>query len=368
MSGSAAVSGIRFLGPLDGDILNRHDGTAVAGGLEIEVRGEAPPAVAVSVNGVPMRREGGAFAGRLVLSEFETRLQASAPGVGEESIMVLWDRDSFPRYRFSVDDNVQFLKDLALNADRYASLFDNWYLARWREMHRRYGARIQFNIYYATDARDFNLSQMPTQYREEWQANADWLRLTFHAYADKPDKPYISATYEEIERDYVLITNEIERFAGPELVSPFTTVHWGEATLEGCRALRKHGIQGLAGYFVLQNGKPAVSYYLDEEQTRHLSGRDYWKDTREDILFIRHDIVVNTMPVERIVPHLEGVTADPHQAEVLELMVHEQYFCPFLPNYQPDVQQRVEAAIAWVTERGYRPIFFEEGFLGAASG
>ncbi|MCX7869879.1 MAG: hypothetical protein N2322_08015, partial [Terrimicrobiaceae bacterium] len=45
----------------------------------------------------------------------------------------------------------------------------------------------------------------------------------------------------------------------------------------------------------------------------------YWKDTREDLLFIRHDLVCNTLPVSEIVPHLERVPADPHQAEVLEL-------------------------------------------------
>jgi hypothetical protein len=402
----AGRSSVRFLQPWDGDILNRHDGKAVEGGLEIVVRGEAPPNAAVIVNGVPMRRDGGTFVGSVVLRDFETTLTArtvppeaggergasvppeaggergasvppevggeggaSVPpevgGEGGASITVLWDRRSFPRYRFSVDDNIQFLKDLAVNATRYDSLFDNWYLAFWRDMNRRYGARIQLNIYYATDERDFNLSQLSDRYRDEWRANADWLRLTFHAYADMPNRPYIQASYEEIERDYLLITREIERFAGPELLSPFTTIHWGEATLDGCRALRDHGMRGFAGYFVLQNDQPAVSYYLNRAQTEHLNARDYWKDTRENILFVKHDQVVNTMPLERVVPHLEEVTSRPHEAEVLELMVHEQYFCPFLRHYQPDIPQRVEAAIRCVTEKGYKPIFFEEGFLGA---
>ncbi len=358
-------STVRFLQPWDGDILNRHDGKAVEGGLEITVRGEAPANAAVTVNGIPMRRDGTTFVGNVVLRDFETKLTARAEGVGEESITLLWDRNSFPRYRFSVDDNIQFLKDLAANATRYNSLFDNWYLAFWREMNQRYGARVQFNVYYATDERDFNLSQMPVRYRDEWKANADWLRLTFHAYADHPDRPYLRATYEEIERDFVLIHREIERFAGPELLSPFTTIHWGAATLEACRALRDHGMRGFAGYFILQDGEPLVSYYLDREQVEHVNTRDYWKDTRENILFVKHDQVVNTIPLERVVPHLEEVAARPHEAEVIELMVHEQYFCPFLSHYQPDIQQRVEAAIRWATEKGYKPVFFEEGFLGA---
>ncbi|NLC57784.1 MAG: hypothetical protein GX774_13185 [Armatimonadetes bacterium] len=362
---SGEVSAIRFLQPVDGDILNRHDGTPVEEGLAITVRVDAPAEAQVTVNGTPLSREGEVFTGRLLLRAPETRLCARAEGHGEETITVLWDRHSFPRYRFSVDDNIQFLKDLARNAGRYGSLFDNHYLAFWREMHRRYGARIQFNVYYATDERDFNLTQMPECYRDEWQANADWLRLTFHAYADKPDRPYLGAGYDVLAHDYQLVTREIERFAGPELLSPFTTVHWGEATREGCQALRDQGIRGLAGYFVFENERASVSYYLDAAQVAHLNRRDYWKDTQTDLLFIKHDLVCNTLPLEAIVPHLEQVSANPHEAEVLELMVHEQYFCPFLPHYQPDAGDRVEAAIRWATEHGYRSIFYEEGFLGA---
>ena len=42
----AKPSSVRFLQPWDGDILNRHDGKAVEGGLEIAVRGEAPAGAA----------------------------------------------------------------------------------------------------------------------------------------------------------------------------------------------------------------------------------------------------------------------------------------------------------------------------------
>src|SRR5579885_273475 len=92
------------------------------------------------------------------------------------------------------------------------------------------------------------------------------------------------------------------------------------------RALRAEGVRGLVGYFEARDGLPSVCYYLPLAQWRYLSGRDYWKDTREDLLFLRHDMVVNLFPLEQIVPRLEQVAADPHQAEILELMIHEQYF------------------------------------------
>lgn len=167
-------------------------------------------------------------------------------------------------------------------------------------------------------------------------------------------------------RDYRLVTRQIERFAGPELLSPFTTIHWGAATLAAARALREEGVRGLVGYFEERDELPRVAYYLFTPQWRYLLARDYWKDTRQDLIFLRHDLVINTVALEGIVPHLERVAADPHQAEVLELMIHEQYFYPDYVAYQPDFRRRVERAIRWAVERGYRPAFFEEGFLGAA--
>jgi hypothetical protein len=48
----------------------------------------------------------------------------------------------------------------------------------------------------------------------------------------------------------------------------------------------------------------------------------------------------------------------------MDLFTHEQYFWPFYVNYVPDHFKRLEATIQWVTEHGYKPIFFHEGFLG----
>ncbi len=120
-------------------------------------------------------------------------------------------------------------------------------------------------------------------------------------------------------------------------------------------------MRGLVGYFEEEKGdSPLVSYYLPRDEWRYLSGRDYWKDTKEDIVFLRHDIVINLFPVDEVVPRLEKIAADPHQAEIMELMIHEQYFYPDYHHYEPDYRERVERAIAWVTQRGYKPVFFED--------
>lgn len=349
---------LRITEPPDGAILNRHDGETTAAGLWIPVKGEGTGKI--KVNGVPAKAAGGKWEARVLLREQENRLVVEN-NASKDAITVLWDRDSVPRYRVSLDDNIWFLRDIAQKG--YGSIFDNPFLAFWRDMHQKYGTKVHFNIYYETDG--FNLSQMPDRYKDEWRRNADWIRLSFHARANDPDKPYIKAPAEQVIRDYRQVTAEIIRFAGKELLGPVTTIHWGEATRETCEALRKEGIKVLVGYFDFEDGEPRVSYYLDKPRVQYLSGRDYWKDTKLDILFVRHDLVMNSFKPDEIQRKLDEIGKDPHQSEVIELMIHEQYYYPDYRAYEPDYKERVETAIKWVTKKGHKPVWFGEGFLGS---
>jgi len=356
---------LRITEPVDGAILNHNDGETTPMGLRILVQGSSRLAGTVRINDISAPVREGRFQAPITLSGRETKIVAEGVGQRHE-ITVFWDRDSFKRYRVSTDDNIWFLRDIARNAATYSSIFDNAYLGFWRQMHVKYGTKVHFNLYYETQG--FNLSQMPDKFRPEWQKNADWIRLTFHARANDPDRPYLHASPEKVRQDYRLVTEEIERFAGKELSSPITTVHWGTITRASARALHAEGVRGLVGYFELNDGLPSVSYYLPLAQLRYLMGHDYWKDMQEDFFFVRHDMVINLFPLADIVPRLEQVAADPHQAEIMELMIHEQYFYPDYVAYEPDYRQRVERAIEWVTQHGYKPVFYSEGFLGASPG
>jgi sugar lactone lactonase YvrE len=354
---------LRITEPVDGAILNRHDGEAVSGGLRIAVQGTIQGAGPVRVNGAPASVANGRFATTLTLQARETRIVAEASGGLRDEAVVLWDRDSFPRYRFSTDDNIWFLRDIARHAATYHSIFDNPYLAFWRAMHEKYGTKIHFNIYYQTQG--FNLSQMPDKFRPEWQANANWIHLGMHARGNDPDRPYLHASGQQVRADYRLIEHEIERFAGKALTCSEMTVHWGEVPREAIQALRQEGVQLQVAYFTANpDGLAMASLYVPLDQWRYLSGHDYWKDRQLDVILVRHDMVINLFPLPDIVPYLERLAADPHQSEVIELMIHEQYFYPDYVAYEPDYRQRVETAIRWVTEKGYKPVFYNEGFLG----
>jgi len=196
---------------------------------------------------------------------------------------------------------------------------------------------------------------MPDKYKSEFQENSDWLQFSFHALQNDPEKPYIHTTYEEILRDYDLVTEQIIRFAGHECLSATTTVHWGECTREGVRALRARGMRCLMGYFRFDELKPVVSYYMDLGHAFHVSRRDFWKDNNEDMVFGRINIVLNEDRFDDILKVLELERANPHTSGFIEMMIHEQYFYPEYEYYLKDFEKRLLTGVRWAVENGYKP-------------
>jgi hypothetical protein len=344
--------------------LNHRHGKQIGDGLKIQVSGQAPLRDRVTVNGSSAQRAGARFTSEITLRQKQTEIIAVAEGISgkhEHRVRVLWDRHSKPRYRFSIDDNSFFLRDVAKK--KYTSLFDCFYLKGLRELHSKYGTRFVLNIYYATED-GFELPQFPDRYKGEWQDNSDWLKLAFHAYSNKPDRPYQYAPASKLIADLDKVAEQIIRFAGEQTYSLPTVIHWAMVQPTALKPLYERGVRVLSGYFCRQNGIWDINYLLDDARSEYLSRHDALMDFDSGIAFSKVDIVCNTTPKERIVPTLEPLAKDPNQAEIMDLFTHEQYFWPFYSNYLPDHFQRLDVAIHWVTEHGYGPVFFHEGFLG----
>lgn len=357
--------GLELLFPRDGDVLNRHDGRLEGGRLIVPVRGVAPEGMEVLVNGVPAAREGESFSAEVALSRWEERIEVRA-GTQATAARVLCDRSGQRRYRFSVDDNIEWLADLGADPDSYPSLFDHWYLAFWQRMHEAYGAKIHLNIYNQTVDQRFRLAMLPEKWRGEFEENSPWLHLSFHALQDKPDRYYRTTTYDQLAEDFELVRSEIRRFAGETVITSETTVHWAEVPREACRALRDRGIDTLIGlFFTSEVGYISTKYYLGQETAEHIRGREAWRDYSEGFTFVDCDLVVNGVTLEEVEPSLEARVASPHTGEFLELIIHEQYFRPELRYYQPDAQEKTERVIKWAAEQGYEACFWSEGLLGA---
>ena len=83
--------------------------------------------------------------------------------------------------------------------------------------------------------------------------------------------------------------------------------------------------------------------------------RDFWVDTREDIIFVKDDIVIDTVPLAEIPAFMESISnAQNHCFHYV--LVHEQYFYEDYERYEPDYRERVFAAVDWCHRHGYRPV------------
>lgn len=350
---------IKFISPIDGDMLNERDGVFSDGRLVINVSLSAEPGHDISVNGKPAVFKDGVYTAVASLDSYSNTITAVDNTTGKSEKIVVYRLDNITgKYRLSLDDNIWFLEDIARNANNYKSIFENPYLGFYKKIHEEFGTKLHINIYYQT-ADGFDISQMPVKYKEEWKNNSDWIRLSFHAFADLPDMPYKDAGYDKMKHDCSMVLEQIARFAGEEVMGPVTTLHWGEATVEGSRALRDLGYKCQVGDFNVDNDLPPVSYYLDVEKRRNIYRRFIWKDNKEDIIFFRSAIITDCHKLENIPGFLDKIWADPHQSAYMDLLIHEQYFYPHYAAYQPDYRDKVHTAVRWAAEKGYKPAFLE---------
>ncbi|WP_439585337.1 hypothetical protein [Dyadobacter bucti] len=353
-------SNIEFISPVDGDMLHANDGIMTEEYLQVLFKIAAPEESRLTLNDTETEYQNGIFTAEIRLHDYENTIHLRDETTGEEKYITVYRLKNFAnKYRLSIDDNIWFLRDIQEHADSYNSLFDNPYLAFLKEVNDRYGTKIHLNLFYQTDGifqkDDFNLSKFTAKFKNEWRENAGWLTLSFHALGEFPDQPYINAGYDEVKKDCDLVVGEIKRFAGEEVMTSVTTIHWGEATRDASRVLRNAGYKGQLGYFNIDDDQYSASYYLSEEQRRHIKKRFVWKDHSEDIVFIKTSIVIDTKTLEEIVPHLNSYLENANRPPYLDLLVHEQYFYPFYFNYQPDYREKILAAVNWAHENGYEP-------------
>ena len=351
---------LKILFPWDGDFVNSRDGESRDGALWIPVKVSASAAV----NGIPTAYDASqnCHIAQVPLYGYRNTLIArTSTQTHRIQVFTMADKH-LQKFRVSSDDNIRFLQDLTLG--NYPSIFDHPYLAVYKKAHDLYGAVVHLNLFYAFDEKArslfsdhpsyFDLSMMTDRYKEEFQANANWLKLAFHAKSEFPDKPYLSADADTVREDCLAICREICRFAGRECLSDSTTVHWGEATREGVRALRELGLRSLTGYFELDAAdEPLVSYYADIDTLLHVGSRDFWMDTAENMIFGRIDRVLNIGTLEENRSAVLAAAEDPHRGGFVSLMIHEQYFYKDYVNYLHDFETRVLEACRLLHEKGY---------------
>jgi len=354
---------IKFLYPIDGDVLfSVADGIEILNTLEIKVKLSAPKGSIVSVNGVCAKLENNEYSAIIRLDSYRNAIEATDEKTGTNYVIyVYWFKGGYMTYRVGVDDVIFTFEDIAKNSEKYKSLFDNPYLSMFKELHELYNIKAHMHIYYQNADGSFNLSMFPDKYKEEFRANACWLKFTFHSLANDPASPYKYNSYESAYSEGKLVENEIRRFAGSEVLSNVTSQHWADSDIYGTRAFRALGYKVIDGYFTFDTkGEPYVSYYLNKEQTLHIAKRDFWVDNKEDIIFVRDDIIIDSVSLEKINEVLDEVKVNPTGHAFMYLLIHEQYFYHFYEAYQIDYKEKLFTAVKWAHDNGYKPTFIKD--------
>lgn len=359
---------VHFVFPIDGDCINSADGVREGNDLIVTVKIAAPENAELYVNDVKAEKKGELYEVAVRFDSYRTSLTAIDKVSGEsDTISVYKFKNPEKKFRLSSDDNILFLKDIAKNQDKYSSIFENPYLKMYKRAHDATGACIHLNLFYETgddtSAPDyFNLTMVPDKYKAEWEANSDWLRLSFHSRTNEPLWPYKNTTHSKLTEDCKAVHREIVRFAGEKTLAKTTTLHFGATNVTGVRALRTLGYQTLAAYFEFDSeGNTMVSYFYPKDLVSYLGERDFWRDTEEDMTYCRIDRVLNLdKTVEGNLNVVKEVAKNPTRGEFIELMIHEQYFYETYGAYIPAFGDIVYENCKWLKDQGYESTFMQD--------
>ncbi len=372
-----------FRQPFDGGVIHEQCGPPVVGTqpgpdgkkmLKVQVTGSVPPGAPLEVfttdgQKIATTIQDGVFRGTALLGNRVTEIKARTTIHGaprEIRTRPVWAKNSFRRFRTYIDDHSFFFRDILKK--NYKSIFDCFYLAKLRQLHRNYGVKINLNCFNTTPERDFRLSMFPDKYKSEFEDNAHWLRLAFHSENEFPNIPYKNATPKELAADFDLVAKELKRIAGSAYTAGLQ-IHFADVP-PGCyKVLADRGVKMLQTRGRKPDSKKPklCDYHLPDNILEYLHYNQGWMHFDSGLIFYNSFTgTCEWIPVDQIGPNLLTWIEDPPRNHLLNIAGHEQYWWPFYKNFVPDLYDRYATAFRFVLDRGYKPIWIEDGFFGGA--
>ena len=378
----------------EGALVNYRHGVETANSLTIEIQGLNSFGTPVKVNGIPARQDGLHFSAPVELTQKINVVEAltvTPYGEFSQKLTIVWDKKSFRRGNFYIDDNIFIFTELA--KQRPARAFDHFYLKALKEIHDKYGLKITLNTFYHNDHEEFLLKDMPDIWKSEFIDNSDWLKISLHAYSEFPDRPYAEASRKDFLRDYQMLKDEVDRFAGSSAFIVPAVLHWNnlssgvadELIKLGCPCYSesmRHRVMSTPPFDELTETEqreefrseiyvpptePLARHYGFAEEIGYLEKHGALYDRGLGIFFYHDWIICNLLTVEQIPRLFKRVkdTAEMYKCDLFSAGGHEQYSFPGYSNYQPDHFQKLdETARLMVEEAGCTPVFYQDGLLG----
>lgn len=356
----------------DGAVLNRNDGIETVQGLEIEVNGIASSQAIVTVNGLPARKIDRLFTSKVLLKNKINKITVVAEdayGVHTQTITVAYDKHSFKRFNFFIDDCSFFLYHLA--KDRPSSIFDEHFLGRLQQIHVKTGAKFTLNWFHHDDHHDFDIADVPDCYSSQFRDNSDWLKFAFHAMQEFPDRPYQNATDATLADDFDSVKAQILRIASEDNYIAPLVIHWAMTNPANFHVLKERGVNLLTGGYIgyqTHIGEQHdveitdIGYHYEKDICLYLKEKHFFYDRVNDMFLMTNVTCCNLDEKASISQNIQNAVES--KLETMSLMSHEQYSYPDYMNYLPDHLDRIELACTLAVEAGYKPVYFAQGLAG----
>lgn len=378
----------------EGAVLNHHHGKEDSRSLTIRVEGICHYGTPVKINGIAADSDGLHFSAEIPLTEKINTVEAvtrTAYGEFSQKMTVVWDKKSFRRCSFYIDDNIFLFTELTKQRPKRA--FDHFYLAFLKEMNEKYGLKVTLNCFYHNDHEEFLLKDMPDVWKSEFEDNAHWLKFALHAYSEFPDRPYIEASKKQFLDDYELMEKEVTRFAGRSSFIVPQLLHWNNISPGVAEELFKLGANCYSEALrprLMSSPPPEdipenlrssairtevnipvqecmARHYGFAEEILYMNKHNLIFDPEMKIFFYRDWIICNLLELDQIPELFKQVlsVSDQYGNDVFSAGGHEQYSFPGYFNYQPDHFAKLETTTKLMVENaGCRPVFFQNGLLG----
>ncbi len=139
---------------------------------------------------------------------------------------------------FSIDDIIGCF--LWLTRNKCGSIFDSYVFGFSKELYEKYGIHTTCNCMY-TDGH-FTLKDVSDRWLSEFRQHSSWLKFAFHCYG--PDSDYRESSYDQMEREYRLVAEELMRITGGE-ISSIVRTHLFSGSRDAVEALADNGVKVL---------------------------------------------------------------------------------------------------------------------------
>ena len=383
-----------------GAVLNHNHGVECENALRIVIEGISSSGYPVYVNGVKASMDGQRFTADIDLTEKINivKAQTTTPyGTYAQELTLVWDKKSFRRYDFYIDDHSFLFTDLA--KERPKSAFDHFYLKALKNIRNKYDFKVTLNCFYHNDHHNFDLKDMPDIWKSEFIDNSDWLKFSFHSYSEFPDRPYLETTREAFARDWDLVQNEIYRFAGEASYIAPVMIHWANIHPVATEEFISRGSKVYCGFMRPRvMGGPSLTerqagcnmnnvnqnvrdQYDNEALMRHYGFLDEVNYLKNHGVMYNPGLGIgqygycsaiggctcNLVPKPEITRRMHHIFERGSKVglEIYHAGSHEQYSYPYYQNYLPDHMERIEEAVRCLTEEGNcKAAFYNHGFFG----